>query len=161
MKVKRFFLYISRIFLINSFNIFNLETVETSEESDQIVVENTISVVESMTTETVGVEIVNQEQTQEQQLEQKNQEDGMEHHPTKDEIEEYEESQRKFRELWEKKREKVSLNFYFHLKESLHSAFKKRLPMPFFPYRLYHEYNFLVSLCRKSFFFTEFSGIVK
>lgn len=31
-----------------------------------------------------------------------------EHHPTQNEIEEYEESQRKFRELWEKKREKVS-----------------------------------------------------
>lgn len=36
-------------------------------------------------------------------------EENMEHHPTNDEIEEYEESQRKFRELWEKKREKVSL----------------------------------------------------
>lgn len=40
-----------------------------------------------------------------------------EHHPTKDEIDEYEESQRKFRELWEKKREKVSkmLILYFLL----------------------------------------------
>ena len=37
-------------------------------------------------------------------------EENMEHHPTNDEIEEYEESQRKFRELWEKKREKVSLH---------------------------------------------------
>lgn len=37
----------------------------------------------------------------------------IEHHPTNDEIEEYEESQRKFRELWEKKREKVSLMMIF------------------------------------------------
>jgi len=79
--------------------------------TDQIVVESTISVVESTTeTQTVEVEIVNQEQ---QQLEQKKQEDEMEHHPTKDEIDDYEESQKKFRELWEKKREKVSLEFLF------------------------------------------------
>ena len=94
--------------------IFNLETVETATETDQIVVESTISAVENTTTvtETVEVEIVNQEQ---QQLEQKNKEDEMEHHPTKDEIDEYEESQQKFRELWEKKREKVSLDIHFFI----------------------------------------------
>lgn len=43
------------------------------------------------------------------------QEGEMEHHPTNDEIEEYEESQRKFRELWEKKREKVSFMLIFFL----------------------------------------------
>ncbi|CAG9802844.1 unnamed protein product [Chironomus riparius] len=82
----------------------NEETVDTTAVTDQVVVESTISAVENTTTvtETVEVEIVNQQQ---QQIEQMNQEE-MEHHPTKDEIDEYEESQRKFRELWEKKREK-------------------------------------------------------
>lgn len=83
--------------------------------TQETVVENTITSasVESTTTETVEVEIVNQEQ---QQLEQKKLEEEMEqHHPTKDEIDDYEESQRKFRELWEKKREKVSLDFYFFI----------------------------------------------
>lgn len=89
----------------------------TATETEQIVVESTISVVESTTeTQTVEVEIVSQEQ---QQLEQKKQEDGMEHHPTKDEIDDYEESQRKFRELWEKKREKVSLDFYFFIQNEI------------------------------------------
>lgn len=82
--------------------------------------------VESTVTDTVDVEIVNQEQQQseQEQQEQKSQETEMEHHPTKDEIEEYEESQAKFRELWEKKREKVSIIFIMLiiLKESLHSA---------------------------------------
>jgi hypothetical protein len=49
--------------------------------------------------------------------------DETEHHPTNDEIEEYEESQRKFRELWEKKREKVSLNAQFFFFIFLYSFF--------------------------------------
>lgn len=53
-------------------------------------------------------------------------EENMEHHPTNDEIEEYEESQRKFRELWEKKREKVSLLISFL------TFYIRRTPFPFF-----------------------------
>lgn len=56
-------------------------------------------------------------------------EENMEHHPTNDEIEEYEESQRKFRELWEKKREKVSLM----LISFLYFIYIRRT----FPYSLY------------------------
>ncbi|KAG5681342.1 hypothetical protein PVAND_010787 [Polypedilum vanderplanki] len=69
---------------------------ETVKQTDQIditsAVESTIeSTVTTTTTTTVNID---------------NQEAEMEHHPNNDEIEEYEESQRKFRELWEKKREK-------------------------------------------------------
>lgn len=39
-------------------------------------------------------------------------EDPTTYHITKDEIEDYEESQAAFRELWEKKREKVRFDFF-------------------------------------------------
>jgi hypothetical protein len=81
--------------------------------------------VEVTTTTTTSVNIVEQEQST---TEQKHS-DSEVHHPTKDEIDEYEESQKKFHELWELKREKVNfveINLTFSLKIFL-IHFQKKL----------------------------------
>lgn len=59
------------------------------------------------------VEITTQQQTVEAVMDQKQIEEPAVVHLTKDDIDDYEESQAAFRELWEKKREKVSKLFPF------------------------------------------------
>lgn len=65
---------------------------EQKEQTEQIEVATTVNIVEQQTTE-------------------KTQSETEVHHPTTDEIEDYEESQRRFHELWELKREKVNFEF--------------------------------------------------
>jgi hypothetical protein len=54
------------------------------------------------------------QQNQEQQ--QENAEEESSYHLSVDEIDEFEESQAKFRTLWEKKRDKVSESFVYHMR---------------------------------------------
>lgn len=88
-----------------------MTALETEQQQSSVEVQNCEG------TKITEEKTINQEEekTDAQQKENPQAEMEEEHHPTKDEIEEYEESQKKFRELWEKKREKVSrtliLNF--------------------------------------------------
>lgn len=92
-------------------------------------VEEQKSSVEEETT-VVNETTINQEETvtvmEQESLQATTEQQEVEHHPTNDEIEEYEESQRKFRELWEKKREKVSFMMIF-----LFTPFSLHSPPPF------------------------------
>lgn len=92
---------------------------------------------------------------QEQQQKQTIQEPEMEHHPTKDEVDEYEEAQRKFRELWENKREKVSPYFCLSFLKISALGIIKRLPRLFSTVNITCQrevalYNFSSSLGREN-----------
>jgi hypothetical protein len=90
--------------LISSENFLS-EVRETSEQT-------AASEIESVQVEETTAEIsVSQVEEMSVEIKEIKAESEVECHPTKDEIEEYEESQRKFHELWENKREKVSLTF--------------------------------------------------
>jgi beta-lactamase superfamily II metal-dependent hydrolase len=72
-------------------------------------------------TETVEVtkeidEIKCCEEQQNEEQQQENAEEESSYHLSVDEIDEFEESQAKFRTLWEKKRDKVSESFVYHMR---------------------------------------------
>lgn len=120
MKVKFYFKFSSLLTqkILIFFFLLLSEVKESSKNTDQVETQNS-----TVTEETNQDQVTTETETVQQQQQEMGQEDQSitegEHHPTNDEIEEYEEAQRKFKELWEAKREKVSVNLFYNSKISL------------------------------------------